>query len=151
MYKCRICGKIYDKIEDVIACEQKCLLQTSNKKKEKEEPLNNTTHKQATIISTVAELKRQLNNEQEKLVYGGCFDSRVNNSNGADQLPVDGYQQELPREGRTALSRTHAAREGGPAWQQRQRTHQARRTGNPPVVSVLERGTPRSGTVGSGN
>ena len=67
MYKCRICGKIYDKIEDVIACEQKCLLQTSNKKNEKEEPLNNTTHKQATIISTVAELKRQLDSEQERL------------------------------------------------------------------------------------
>ena len=50
MYKCRICGKIYDKIEDVIACQQKCLLQTSNKKKEKEEPLNNTTNKQGKII-----------------------------------------------------------------------------------------------------
>lgn len=67
MYKCRICGKIYDKIEDVIACEQKCLLQTSNKKKEKEGPLNNTTNRKSTIISTVAELKRQLDSEQERL------------------------------------------------------------------------------------
>ena len=73
MYKCRICGKIYDKIEDVIACEQKCLLQTSNKKNEKEEPLNNISKKIPALNNISCKFRQEKQTSNILLKSSGDF------------------------------------------------------------------------------